>query len=587
MGHTSMAATHAAAATETPSAAKVLLLLLLPFVLTYIWTVAGNRGYRLDAGSRQPPKVPYWIPVAGNTFGFAFNTEKFLTSIISKFGNVPLRILVGAEPMYFIPHGEPILELFKASRHLTTKSLGVMTVRDAFGCPQKDIDDIYGADDSGTEAKPAPGWESVDPSVRFHFIQHRDIHNLLTGSSLNTMTAKFVEVYSKRIERDTRFKDDEWSEVDDLYAWLKDNLIRAAIEALCGEKFLELAPDFPDDFWAFDYHLPNLFKRLPRWLVPKSYQARDKVHEAVLRYHEYGRTQFNFTDDEVLKRDWTPEFGARLMGARQKMFTTTGFSAQGAAALDLGMMWAVNANAIPVVIWMMLGILLDSDIKDRVMAEIEPTFHENSLSFDINRLCAAPLLNSIYCETLRVRVAAPVGRASLIPNLKFGKWQMKQGVGMLSTSWMGGHDESFWNAGRVFADGSAEHPVDSFWAERFLQYRDDPTSGPIRKQDGKATTVQNPKKRTVEDDRNARVVTEGMQGHWYPYGGGTKMCPGRFFAKQELMAGVSVVLRAFEIELLDHSTASKVRPNMDYFPFGTIPPKGKVAVRIKRRKLRA
>lgn len=130
--------------------------------------------------------------------------------------------------------------------------------------------------------------------------------------------------------------------------------------------------------------------------------------------------------------------------------------------------------------WMLLGVLLDKSLTDRVMAEMEPSFHDRSLSFDIDRLCSGPLLNSIYFETLRVRVAAPVGRASLIPNLKFGKWQLKQGVGMLSTSWTGGHDPDFWNTGGVLSDGSNEHPVESFWAERFLKYEDDPTSGPVR-----------------------------------------------------------------------------------------------------------
>ncbi|KAM5349734.1 hypothetical protein ACJ41O_006239 [Fusarium nematophilum] len=573
------------AAAETASYAKMLVLLVLPFFLTYVYTTVGNRGYRNDqSGPREPPKVPYWIPMVGNTLGFAFDTEKFLSSITSKFGNVPLRMFVGAEPMYFIPHGAPILDVFKSTRHLTTKSLGIMTVRDAFGCPPSDLE-IYAGDDSGTDAKPAAGWEGVDPSHRFHFTQHRDLHSLLAGSSLNAMTGKFVEVYSKRIEKDARFKEEEWVAVDDLYAWLKDGLIRAAVEALCGEKFLELSPDFPHDFWMFDYHLPNLFKRLPKWLVPRSYRARDKALEGVMRYHEYGRTQFDFTDEEVLKKDWTPEFGARLMSARQKMFSTIGFGARGAAALDLGMMWAVNANAIPAAMWMFLGILLDHDIKERVMAEMEPSFHQRSLSFDIDRLCSGPLLNSIYCETLRVRVAAPVGRASLIPNLNFGRWRMKQGVGMLSTSWTGGHDADFWNVGQTMPNGSVEHPVDSFWAERFLRYQDDPTSGPVRKAGVKFTTSGKTPKRTPEDDRNARVVTEGTQGYWYPYGGGTKMCPGRFFAKQELMAGVAVALRAFEIELLDHEAAAKVGPNMDYFPFGTIPPKGKIAARIRRRKL--
>jgi cytochrome P450 len=160
---------------------------------------------------------------------------------------------------------------------------------------------------------------------------------------------------------------------------------------------------------------------------------------------------------------------------------------------------------------------------------------------------------------------------------------MKQGVGMLATSWVGGHDPDFWNTGSTLPDGFEEHPVNSFWAERFLRYEDDPTSGPVRGTNIKSSPSTS--KRTPEDDRKARVVTEGTQGYFFPYGGGTKMCPGRFFAKQQLMSAVAVALRAYEIELVDPEAAAKIGPNMDYFPFGTIPPKGKIPARIRRRKL--
>lgn len=240
--------------------------------------------------------------------------------------------------MYYIPHGQPILDLFKASRHLTTKSLSVMTIRNAFGCPPADVK-IYADDESGTDAKPAPGWEHVDPSQRLHFVHHRDLHTLLAGSSLHALEEKFVESLSRSISNDSKFKKDEWTEVSDLYVLFRDYLFCAALEAFCGEKFLELSPDFPENFWVFDHHLPNLFKRLPKWLIPKSFRMRDKALGGVLRYHRYGREQFDFTDDNVLKGEWTPQFGSRLMRARQKMFLTTGFSVQGAAVLDLGMLW--------------------------------------------------------------------------------------------------------------------------------------------------------------------------------------------------------------------------------------------------------
>ncbi|KAM0402670.1 hypothetical protein ACHAPZ_005614 [Fusarium culmorum] len=503
-------------------------------------------------------------------------------SIRRKFGKVPLRIFVGAEQMYFIPHGQTIVELFKSSRYLTTKTFGIMTVRDAFGLPQPDVE-IYAGDNSGVDVKPAPGWEHVEQAKRFHFVQHRQLNAFLSGNALNAIISKFTERYSDEIAQDTTFKEDEWVEVDDLYGWFKNHLLRATTVALCGEKFLELSPDFLEDFWSFDYHLPNLFRRLPRWVVPKSYQARDRLLECLLRYHQYGQQNLDFTDQKLLEKDWTPEFGAKIMSTRQEMFKNIGLSPRGGAALDVGMIWAVNANAIPAAMWMLLGILLDKNLTDRVVAEMEPSFHEKSLSFDNDRLCSGPLLNSVYLEVLRVRVAAPVGRSSLISNLKFGKWQMKQDVGMLSTSWFGGHDPDFWNTGSTLPDGSEEHPVDTFWAERFLKYEDDPTGGPVRNTNVKPSTRTS--KRTTEDDRKASVVTEGTQGYFYPYGGGTKMCPGRFFAKQKLMAGVALSLRAYEIELVDPVAAAKIGPNMDYFPFGTIPPKGKVPARIRRRNL--
>ncbi|KAF4969796.1 hypothetical protein FSARC_3021 [Fusarium sarcochroum] len=584
MNITTAASASPGPAAETASFVKAVVLFVLPFLLTYAFTTFGNKGYQDGQAVREPPKVPYWIPFVGNTISFAHDTERFLASTLAKFGQVPVRIFVGAENMYFIPHGTHIIELFKASRHLTTKSLGIMTVRDAFGLDEPDIR-IYADDGSGVDTKPAPGWEHVEPLHRFHFVQHRDLHTLMAGSALNAMIGKFTEVFSKNIEKDTRFSEDEWVEVDDLYDWFKNSLLYATLEALCGEHFFDLSPDFANEFWSFDYHLPNLFKRLPRWLIPKSYQARDRCLEGLLRYHEYGRQNVDFTDEEVLKKEWTPEFGAKLMSARQKMFARLGFGARGAAALDLGMVWAVTANAIPAAMWMLLDTLLDKDITDRVIAETEASFYEESLSFDLDKISSGPLLNSIYCETLRVRVAAPVGRTSLVPNLKFGRWQLKQGVGMLSTSWVGGHDPDFWNTGHTLPNGSEEHPVNSFWAERFLKYEDDPTSGPIRTLPTKATTSEKILKRTPEDDRKAHVITEGTQGYWYPYGGGTKMCPGRFFAKQKLMASVALTLRAYEIELMDPEAASKVGPNMDYFPFGTIPPKGKVAARFRRRKL--
>lgn len=67
---------------ETASYLKAVVIFILPFILTYVFTTIGNKNYQHGEGSREPPRVPYWIPYVGNTIGFAHNTENFLSSIL-------------------------------------------------------------------------------------------------------------------------------------------------------------------------------------------------------------------------------------------------------------------------------------------------------------------------------------------------------------------------------------------------------------------------------------------------------------------------------------------------------------------------
>ena len=67
----------------TASYTKIFVLFTLPFIVTYIFTLLGNKGYRDGSAVREPPRVPYWIPFVGNTVGFAYDTERFLSSVLS------------------------------------------------------------------------------------------------------------------------------------------------------------------------------------------------------------------------------------------------------------------------------------------------------------------------------------------------------------------------------------------------------------------------------------------------------------------------------------------------------------------------
>jgi len=144
---------------------------------------------------------------------------------------------------------------------------------------------------------------------------------------------------------------------------------------------------------------------------------------------------------------------------------------------------------------------------------------------------------------------------------------------IIASSWHEQRDRNVWNEGPV---KGVMHPIDEFWPERFITYPDDPNSGP-RKPDPS-------KKPKVSDDEQKEPFfsTESVTGSFLPYGGGLKMCPGRFYAKQEAICGIALLLSQYEIELVGNQKPPVA--NMEYFPFGVVPPKGKFPVRMRRRR---
>ena len=77
---------------------------------------------------------------------------------------------------------------------------------------------------------------------------------------------------------------------------------------------------------------------------------------------------------------------------------------------------------------------------------------------------------------------------------------------------------------------------------------------------------------------NVHFSLDGLAGAWIPYGAGMNMCPGRHFAKQEVMLTLALIVSNFDIQLIGR------RPRINWSTFGTgvLGPKGRTRCRIKR-----
>jgi cytochrome P450 len=154
------------------------------------------------------------------------------------------------------------------------------------------------------------------------------------------------------------------------------------------------------------------------------------------------------------------------------------------------------ANSIPATIWILLYILLDQDLAQRLEFEINPAL-SGPFELDSYDPLSRPLLHSVYCETLRLRIAGAVGRKCLDSDFSLGDCKIKQNIPVMFSNWLGSVDGSFWNTSDVSWERD-KHPVDTFWAERFL------------------------------GDHRKALVKAGLTGNWFPFGrGGPRNAPER------------------------------------------------------------
>ncbi|KAK4694385.1 hypothetical protein P7C71_g3190, partial [Lecanoromycetidae sp. Uapishka_2] len=286
--------------------------------------------------------------------------------------------------------------------------------------------------------------------------------------------------------------------------------------------------------------------------------------------------------------EWEPFYGSKLIRARQEYSSKMPFMNKDAlAAEDLGLIFATNTNAIPSLTWFIYEICRDPNLMARVQKEIKACRNSSAgssqASLDITALCNQPLLQSIYAETLRLRVALIVTRTPEEEEFRIGEWTFPPQRVIALSSRTAAMNPNVWNAGKP----EDPHPLDTFWADRFLIYPNDPMSGPLRKDATKMEKyrLNEPTSEGKPSETGPRFSMEGVAGGWIPYGGGQRMCPGRHFAKQEIIGTLATLLTYFEIKLKEPKNGREPVCDMTYFPFGGLPPAEEIPFSLRRRQL--
>lgn len=237
-----------------------------------------------------------------------------------------------------------------------------------------------------------------------------------------------------------------------------------------------------------------------------------------------------------------------------------------------------NTNAILASIWATLDVFRDAELLERVRRDVE-LCRSGAGRLDIDKLLKRPLLQSIYAETLRLRVHVYISRFAEHEELSVGDWSIPKKSAVLVSTTPAHLDPDAWNTGR---DG--RHPVDAFWADRFLVHPGDAErTGPLRRSSEAGAARRRCDSVVGDDDSNEPVFSaDNISGSWFPYGGGVRMCPGRQFAKREVLLTLALMASLFDVEV--GADAAALQMSWADFGLGTQRPTGRLPFRIRRRR---
>lgn len=437
-----------------------------------------------------------------------------------------------------------IKTILRSSRILTNRPMMVFVMEKWFYTPKESLH-FYAAHDPSASI---PG----EKPEHIHDFQAKISIKYLSGKYLLAMSERYLAILKSRLVK-LEIPSDSWTEISDFYTWLQSQVTPSVIEAMMGSQILEMYPSIVEDFWEFDRQIANYSRGLPRWMIPSAYRTRDRLLANIKAWNTLANRESDCTQHGEEGPEWDKFFGTKFIKAREDSLRKHGMDDDAIASENLGLLFGSNANAVRAVFWYIFESFKDLELQESLRTELRDCLKPTG-DFDVPKFSTKPLLQSTYAEVLRLRVATTMTRTNEDDNFKLGPdYTIDKNMTMTIFSSITAHNRQAWETARP---ESVAEPLDEFWPERFI--------------------VQ-------KSNKDAKFSVEGLTECWMPYGGGQRMCPGRHFAKNEIIGTLGLLLELFECELVDLQRAERVKPDKRWVPYGTLPPTKKVAVRLRRR----
>ncbi|MCJ1245233.1 hypothetical protein MMC30_002436 [Trapelia coarctata] len=544
---------------------SILLVIISVYVSTWLSYLA--RRSSKDA-VKEPPVIPYMLPFVGSALSFGLSPSKCVAAAMRTVGSQrAYGMKVFNDTLYFINGPENMGPIWKYKTSITSPGIQTFCLIRVFGMCQKAVN-MYSLDTSGILPKPT---SDVAEHNRIDYHTHADFQKLLNGDRLANLYRRWSTSFTNRLQSMGVEKD--WAEFPDIVDFWMPSMTTSLNEAMAGPILECINPNFTRDFLKFFPYVHGLMKGLPKMFLPEAFQLRDSLNRDVKQWHSLARTLFKESDIDA-DGDADPYWGSGSIRERQKMLLSVdNWDHDAVAASDFGLLWGANINVHTAALWMIVEIFKDKDLLTRVRTELKAANLDRiTLGQDIDTLLSLPLLQAVHAEVLRLRVEVQSVFYSEREDIRINEWRFPKKSLVLVPTGPAHRDTNVWNT----QDGA--RPLDTFWADRFLAYPNDPRSGPIRKP---AALAEKPIRQ--KSNNEPKFISNGMADFYMPYGVGERTCPGRFFARREMVAFCAKIVNEFDVEIL--SREKDFKSNTIFYGLGTQRPLNRIPFKIRKREL--
>ncbi|XP_026169517.1 cytochrome P450 7B1 isoform X2 [Mastacembelus armatus] len=471
------------------------LLLLLLGLLSVLLCVLRRRNRR----DGEPPLIKGWIPYIGKALEFRKDAHQFLEEHKKKYGDV-FTVQIAGKYMTFIMDPLMYPNIIKQGRQLDFHEFSNTVAPFTFGYPI-----ITSSEFPGLK-------EAINRSFQ-----------LLQGENLTALTESMMGnlmVVFRQDHLGTRPGENEGWRSGSMFNFCYSVMFEATFLTMYGRPQSAHRHSgmgmLKEDFLRFDTMFPLLIAQIPIWLLGQTITIRQRLIEFFLPHqmsYWSHTSQFIRTRAELFEQYDTLRDGDK-------------------AAHHFAILWASVGNTAPATFWAMYHLVSHPEALEVVRQEIQNVLilggdnfrSDTDVTFSRDQLDKLPYLESAINESLRLSSASTNIR---VAQEDFSLRLHAEGsVAVRKGDIIALYPQS------MHLDPEIYEEPQTFRFDRFMQ-------------DGKEKTD---------------FYKGGQRLRYYlmPFGSGSTMCPGRYFAINEIKQFLCLLLLYFDLELEEGQTRATV-----------------------------